>query len=54
MGSTQTTKGTWSHTQIGSRSIKALVLGLEKGTQASLLGSTPLHSRLEYTSLRLV
>jgi len=54
MGSTHKTKGAWSGTQIGSRPIKALVLGLEKGAQASLLGSTPRHSRLQYTSLRLV
>jgi len=52
--STQTTKWAWSDTQIGSRPIKALVLGFENGGAALLLGSTPCHSKLEYTSLRLV
>jgi hypothetical protein len=52
--STQTTKWTWSDTQIGSRPIKSLVLGFEKGGAVSLLGSIPHHSRLEYTSLKLV
>jgi hypothetical protein len=47
-------KGAWSGIQIGSRPIKAMVLGLEKGAQASLLGSIPRHSRLDDTSLRLV
>jgi len=39
-------KGVWSGTQIGSRPIKALVVGLEKEAQASLLDSTLHHSRL--------
>jgi hypothetical protein len=52
MGLTQTTKGAWSGTWMGPRPIKALVLGYIDGAQewgtASVLGSTPQHSRLKY------
>jgi hypothetical protein len=58
MGSTRTTKGAWSGTLMGPWPIKALVLecrdGAWEGAIASVLGSTPQHSRLKYTPLRLV
>jgi len=57
-GSTQTTKGAWSGTQMGPKLIKTLVLGCTdgawEGDTASVLGSTPWYSRLKYTPLRFV
>ena len=57
-GSTQTTKRDWSGIWTGTRSIKVLVLGCTDGAQeagtASVLGSTPWYSRLQYIPLRLV